>query len=111
MQAQQARQQAAQEAEIALNEALIEERDLGIRDIVRQVCCMCVCMSGWVHCTHIMHTSTQRMLMHSWVVSCLHASGRDVRLVCVCARFQIGEVNEMFQDLAVLINDQGEQVR
>mmetsp|Transcript_10399 Transcript_10399/g.18107 ORF Transcript_10399/g.18107 Transcript_10399/m.18107 type:complete len:277 (+) Transcript_10399:108-938(+) len=59
VQAQLQRRTAAREAEMAHNEALIEERDTGIRDIVRQ----------------------------------------------------IGEVNEMFQDLAVLINDQGVQVQ
>mmetsp|Transcript_27556 Transcript_27556/g.70190 ORF Transcript_27556/g.70190 Transcript_27556/m.70190 type:complete len:289 (-) Transcript_27556:276-1142(-) len=59
LQAQKARESAALEAAMTHNEALIEERDAGIREIAGQ----------------------------------------------------IAEVNEMFQDLAVLINDQGVQVR
>ncbi|KAL6748281.1 t-SNARE, partial [Haematococcus lacustris] len=59
LQAQAARESAALENAMAHNEALIEERDAGIREITRQ----------------------------------------------------IGEVNEMFQDLAVLINDQGVQIQ
>lgn len=41
MQAQKQKQEAAQEMQMAHNEAIIEERDAGIRDIVRQVGLKC----------------------------------------------------------------------
>jgi hypothetical protein len=73
---------------MAHNEAIIHERDVGIRDIVRQVSA-CIKLSRQAAC-----------VLPAWP-----ASTQQLRM---CS--QIGEVNEMFQDLAVLINDQAPQV-
>eukprot|EP00955_Chlamydomonas_euryale_P109000 365898-Chlamydomonas_euryale.AAC.11 len=108
LQAQKARTEAALANSVAFNEQLIEERDAGIEEIAHQVCkrlsCACATVVRW------------RTKMGS--VCCGHGPWPGLSAVnmygaehaCLAHEFVIGEVNEMFQDLAVLINDQGVQV-